>query len=113
MSVGYNAILKIKRLEQEADTLGFRLAYPKHRIEHDTVALIPKDGDSVPVFSRDTEFWTGDITEVHAFLHGIMWARRYDELLAVSNKKLRDKKEQSIRNKQLLAQLKNTAVGPN
>lgn len=111
MSIGYTAILKIKRLETDADKLGFRLAYPKHRssTDEDTVALIPKDADSVPLYARDTEFWSGSTTEVEAFLRGIMWSRQYDEMLAVSSTTLREKKEQGVRNRQLMETIKKSA----
>lgn len=104
---GYNAILFMRRLEKEANQLGFMLAYPKHRIDDgDLVALKPRDDDAVPVYSRDAEVFVGSLEQLNVWLRGVEWARNYDMLLRVSDEKKRARKEQDMRNAQMLQRLK-------
>ena len=104
---GYNAILFMRRLEKEANQLGFMLAYPKHRADDgDLVALKPRDDDAVPVYSRDAEVFVGSLEQLNVWLRGVEWARNYDMLLRVSDEKKRARKEQDLRNAQMLQRLK-------
>lgn len=104
---GYNAILFMRRLEKEANQLGFMLAYPKHRADDgDLVALKPRDDDAVPVYSRDAEVFVGSLEQLNVWLRGVEWARNYDMLLRVSDEKKRARKEQDMRNAQMLQRLK-------
>jgi hypothetical protein len=49
----------------------------------------------------------GDLDEIHSFLLGISWARRYDDIvLKISSPKKRNKKEQDIRNTNLIDVIK-------
>lgn len=110
MNIGYNQILQMRRVEAKATELGFMFAYPKHGWGgNDTqqfLALKPKDEDSLPIYARDTQFFTGTLDEVDNFLGGIEWARNYDEMLRVSNSTKRERKEQDVRNKKLVTLLK-------
>jgi hypothetical protein len=111
---GYNTIIKCERIKVHADKLGFMLCHPKHGWASDdssnTVAIKPKDQDSLPIYSRDAQFFSGTIDEMESFLRGIEWAREYDRLLRVSTDTKRERKEQDERNKQLVAMLKNEKV---
>lgn len=108
---GYSLILKIRRLEEECDKLGFMMCHSKygHSREYgDIVAVKPKDQDSLPIYSRDAEFFTGSINELEVWLKGIQWARDYDGMLFGNMNKKRERKEQDYRNRQLLSVIKNT-----
>jgi hypothetical protein len=105
---GYSIIRKIRYLEEECDKLGFKITSTKDyvNIYGDVVALKPK-ADCLPIYSRDAELFVGSIEDLERWLQGFHFARKYDSLL-LGNKhdKLRDRKEQDYRNKQLIKQIK-------
>jgi hypothetical protein len=111
---GYVDIQRIRRIEKEVNELGFMLANPRngHFLNEygDVVSLKPKDIDSVPVYSRDAEVFTGTLEQVDLWLRGVEWARQYDELLKVSDSTKRSRKEQDLRNKQLVQLLKDEKI---
>ena len=110
---GYQTILRIRRLEEAADKLGFMLTMPKHSSWSDSVdqvGLRPKDAESVPIYARDAEVFCGTLDQLNAWLNGVEWARNYDMLLKVSDEKRRERKEQDVRNRHLMQVLKNEEV---
>lgn len=111
---GYHDILKLRRLEKEANELGFMFANPKnghyYNFPGDSVSLVPKDQNSVPVYSRDAEVFVGSLEQLDVWLRGVEWARQYDMLLKVSDDKKRTRKEQDMLNQQLVARLKNEEI---
>jgi len=109
---GYNTVLRLRRLEQEATALGFMFAYPKHRYdsEVDMVALKPRDADAVPIYSRDAEVFCGTLDQLDVWLRGVEWARNYDMMLKVSDEKKRERREQDLRNSMMMQRLKNEKV---
>jgi hypothetical protein len=111
---GYNLILKIRRLEEECDKLGFMLCHSKHgnyRNEFgDIVALRPKDIDSLPIYARDAELFCGTLDNLEVWLRGVEWARNYDYMLRISDDKKREAKEQKYRNEILVKILKGEKV---
>lgn len=110
---GYQGILRLRRLEEEVDKLGFMITAPKHGSwsdEHDQVGLKPKDAESVPVYARDAEVFCGTLDQLNVWLAGVHWARSYDMILKVSDEKKRERKEQDVRNKQLMQRLKSEEV---
>lgn len=108
---GYNTILFTRRLEKEANQLGFMLAYPKNRFdEGDSVALKPLNSDAVPIYSRDAEVFVGSLEQLGVWLRGVEWARNYDSMLRVSDDKKRARKEQDLRNTQMTQRLKSEKV---
>jgi len=110
---GFQMIQKIKRLEEELHVLGFRWAYPKtgwgSSDEIDRVSVMPRD-DELPVYRRDAALFTGTIHELDRWLQGVKWARDYDMLMRVSSDKVREKKEQDLRNKNLVKLIKNEEI---
>lgn len=106
---GYQTVLMVERIKERADKLGFMLCYPKHgwggRDSVDTVAIKPKDADSLPIYARDAQFFCGTIVQLASFFEGLEWARQYDEMLRLSNEKKRARKEQDIRNEKLVRML--------
>ena len=109
---GYSLVLKLRKLEAKADRLGFMFSYPKNRYdtENDTVALKPKDEESVPIYSRDAEVFVGSMEELSWWLQGVEWARDYDRMLKVSDDEKRARKEQDVRNRHLVQLLKSEKV---
>lgn len=107
---GYLDIQRIRKLEHEVDKLGFMFANPRNGYYHnqwgDVVALIPKDSNALPMYSREAEIFTGSLEQVAVWLQGVEWARNYDMMMRVSDDKKRDRKEQDLRNKQLVQRLK-------
>jgi len=115
---GYNAVLSLRRLEAEVDKLGFMLCAPKHgnwggNEYDDRVAVKPKDADSLPIYTRDAELFTGTLEQLRIWLQGVQWAREYDMMLKLSDEKKRTIKEDaerarqfSARQRQLLEELK-------
>lgn len=106
---GYQAVLRIRQLEDQVAKLGMRMAHPKsgyYRTEYgDTVALYPLDQE-IPIFSRDAELFVGTLEEMQVWLQGVEWARRYDTMLRISDDKKRTRKEQDEKNRKLMKQLK-------
>lgn len=111
---GYQDVVRLRRLEKEANELGFMFANPKNGFYHnypgDAVALVPKDANSVPIYSRDAEVFIGSLEELNVWLRGVEWARQYDMLLKVSDDKKRGRKEQDMLNQQLVQRLKNEEI---
>jgi hypothetical protein len=107
---GYETILKIQRLEQECDDLGFMLCRSKYgggQYGHDVLALKPKDESSLPVYSRDAELFCCTIDQLEMWLRGVDWARQYDRFLfGIKHDKARERKEVDERARQVAAILK-------
>lgn len=105
---GYNAVLSLRRLEAEVDKLGFMLCAPKHgnwsgNDYDDRVAIKPKDADSLPIYTRDAELFTGSLEQLRVWLQGVQWARDYDMMLKLSDDKKRAVKEDAERARQFSA----------
>ena len=106
---GIELIQKIHRLEDDVDSLGLRMVRPQYHSGvgyGNTIALIPKDASSLPVYSRDAEIFIGTLEELDHWLIGVAWARNYDILLRLSDPKKRERKEQDKRNHNLMNLLK-------
>ena len=106
---GYNTVLEVRRLEEDLDKLGLMMCYPKGswgtNEEGEYVAVKPKDAASLPIYARDSELFQGSLRDLRSWIIGIDWARRYDFMLRLSDDQKREKKEQTVRNQQLLALL--------
>jgi hypothetical protein len=110
---GYQAVIELRRLEEAVGELGFMLSAPRTGNwgnDSDRVALKPKDADSVPIYSRDAEVFTGSLEQLQVWVRGVAWAREYDSMLKLSDKKKRSRKEQDERNRQLMATIKHSKL---
>jgi hypothetical protein len=109
---GWSVIQKIRSLEETADRLGMRFAAYKHANHYgEYVALIPKDLNSLPIYCRDAELFSGTLEAAEYFIRGIEWARDYDRMvIAKDMDKKRERKEQDERNRILLRTLKDGKV---
>jgi len=106
---GWNTIQRIKRIEEQVDKLGFRFKRPKHgdwESEERSLALVPKDADALPIYSRDAELFVGSLEQLETWLHGIEWARNYDMMCRISSEEKRSAAEQKERNKNLMRTIK-------
>ena len=105
---GWNTIQTIRKLEERADLLGMKFTAYKHDDMYgENVALVPKDRDALPIYSRDAILFAGSLEHADRFMQGVLWAREYDRM--VIDRKMdakRARKEQDERNKQLMKMLK-------
>ena len=105
---GWNQIQQVRKLEERADKLGLKFSQYKHDDSFGAnVALIPKDSEVLPIYSRDAELFVGTLESAASWMQGVMWARDYDSM--VIDKKLdakRERKEQDERNRQMVMLLK-------
>lgn len=113
---GYHTILRIRRLEEEVNKLGFRMGNPKHgnyRQEFgDVVALFPKD-DCLPIYSREAELFVGTLEEMEVWLRGWQKAVEYHRMLIGNTfEKTVARKEQDYRNRELLRKISEAGQEP-
>lgn len=108
---GYQFLQKIRKFEKDIDKIGLSMAYPKNGYNtsynnQDIIVLIPKDEDSLPVYVRGVELFTGTIESAIEWLEGVKWAREYDYMIGLSHETDRSRKEQDTRNRNLLDKIK-------
>jgi hypothetical protein len=106
---GWNTIQRIKRMEMDIDKLGFKFKQPKHGDwdqQERSISLVPKDAESLPIYSRDAELYVGSLEQLETWLHGVRWAREYDMMLRLGDDNKRAKAEQKERNKNLMRTIK-------
>ena len=106
---GWNQIQQVRKLEERADKLGLKFSQYKHDDSFGAnVALIPKDSEVLPIYSRDAELFVGTLESAASWMQGVEWARDYDRMVVDKNTDdKRKRKEQDERNKQLVSILKN------
>lgn len=106
---GWNVIKQIRELELRADRLGMKLAPFHYDNFGENVALVPKDQDSLPIYTRDAQLFAGSLEGADHFMQGIMWAREYDRMVVDKNiDQKREKKESLLRQQELLKMIKNS-----
>jgi hypothetical protein len=105
---GWNQIQQVRKVEERAGKLGLKFAAYRHDDSFGAnVALIPKDPDVLPIYSRDAELFCGTLEGAAYWMQGVEWAREYDRM--VIDRKMdakRARKEQDERNRQLMKMLK-------
>ena len=110
MSVGFNTILRIRRIEEDCAKMGFRLGHSKHGNYHqefgDILSISPKD-DALPIYCRDAELFNGTLDDLERWMQGAQWMKQYLEILRLIDDKKIARKEQDERNRQLMRILKN------
>jgi len=109
--IGIKTIYRIENIKRLLDDMGLEIRTPKYYREKDVMALVPKDQNSLPVFSRDAEVFVGNLDEVETWLIGVQWARNYDTMVfGKSHSKNREKKEDKVRHNMLVDILKQDDV---
>lgn len=107
---GWEDLQAMKRLEAQADKNGFKLTRSKYSDHYtDLIGLVPKDADSLPIYNREAELFSGSSQQILIFLKGLEWAREYDVLMKVSTPKKRETQEQKERNRQLAKAIKESS----
>jgi len=102
---GYELILAVRRLEDDAEQLGLRVTRSEvHRGHIDSpIALVPKDDESLPVYRRGAEMFSGSVQNAIVWLEGVKWAREYDAMVFErGHDEKRIKREENIRHKKLV-----------
>jgi hypothetical protein len=104
---GWGTIRRIRDLEDRAELLGMRFTAYKHdNVYGENVALVPKDQDALPIYTRDAVLFAGSLEAADQFMQGILWAREYDRMVVDKNiDAKRVRKEQQERNQQLVRRL--------
>jgi hypothetical protein len=107
---GYQAIESLRRLEERVDRLGMRMGHPRHgnyRLDFgDLVALSPKD-DTLPVYSRDAELFTGTLAQMEHWLNGWEKMQQYHHMLLGNKYESKIQRlEQDYRNEFLMKNIK-------
>lgn len=92
----------IQTLESRAKELGFllvpaRAAYAGTNL----MSLIPA-GDRMPIYCRDAEIFSGSVEELLMCLHGWEQSINYLQLIRATSDKQIQRREQDIRNEQLV-----------
>jgi hypothetical protein len=105
---GWNTIKQIRSIEERADRLGMKFAPYRHDDRYgENLALVPKDNDALPIYTRDAILFAGSLEGAEHFMQGVLWARDYDRMLIDKNTDVkRERKEQDERNKQMVRILK-------
>ena len=96
---GYEMVLKIRRLEETVNDLGFMFAASKYDTFNEygsRLSLKPID-TKLPIYARDAEVFTGTLEELEVWLRGVAWARGYDMMLKLSDEKKRLSAEDKYR----------------
>jgi len=105
---GWNTIRQVRKLEERADGLGLKFTAYRHDDSFGAnVALIPKDSNALPIYSRDAILFAGSLESADQWMQGVLWAREYDRM-TIDRKmdEKRERKEQDERNRQLMKMLK-------
>lgn len=109
---GYNEVTLVRRLEKECAEFGLALSHPRNYSgEYGVyIAVKPKDEEAFPVYDRDAELFAGTLEDLSTWLRGIEWSRQYDMMIGLSTCEERKRKEQDVRNKQVVQLIKGERV---
>ena len=110
--IGATTLRYINSVQEQCRALGFELRASKYGSvyrDKDVIALVPLGLDAFPIYSRDAELYVGTLEEIEQFITGLKWARKYDQMLKLSDEKKRERKEQDYRNSEMLSLLKNSS----
>lgn len=98
---------RIKDLEKTCEHQGFALKISNVFGGEGTLALVPGDGDQLPIYTRDADLYRGTAEELQGFLMGWYKAKEYFSMLQLIDEKKIARKEQDYRNKNLARLIKN------
>lgn len=106
MRLGYLTVLKLKKIEEQCNSIGLKMVSPRYGGGAESIALIPLDNAALPVYARDSELFVGDLDQIETWLRGVEWSRNYYRLIGATSDKVIQRKEQDLRNKNLIKLLK-------
>ena len=108
--IGWAEFDKVRAIEGWARELGFRLTGTNYT--HRAFALRPLD-DRYPSYTRDTDIYVGDANEIQCFLDGLKFMQDYHILhMKMFKPATLERKEQNLRNEQLVELIKNPVSKP-
>jgi len=102
--IDYNTIKQVKEFESRIKALGFQMVPYKWASKVNYITLIPAE-DHYPMFARDAAIASGTLEDLSFFLNGLEWMKQYHYMLKVADDTKVSKKEQMIRNRQLMDKL--------
>lgn len=105
---GYNLINQIDNMRAKCAEMGLKITGTKYHYNGLDYLAVRPDGDSWPIYSRDTELFVGTLHELEIWIKGMEEMKDYLCVIKATNENLIAKKEQDIRNKHLLETLKNS-----
>lgn len=104
--VGVEEYRGIMRLIELAESMGF--TFDQSPFSNDNRFVITPKDNAWPSYTRDARIYFGDMDEMASFLNGIRMAREYYMVhLKLFTQKRLERKEQDIRNEQLMSKLAN------
>ena len=109
MSIGYNTILKLRRIEEECAKMGFRITTPPYSSSDDRLSIVPAN-DALPLYARDAILFTGNLDELSEWLSGAQWMHDYYTMLKLISEAKIKKKEDDIRCDNIIRKLKANKV---
>jgi hypothetical protein len=106
-NIGWRVLKSLEQLQHDAHRNGFKLSGPRHGgyRDADVFALSPRD-DELPIYSRDTELFIGDLDDCIAWLRGFSFAKEYMGMVRACDRRRLDRYEQNYRNTKLVNILK-------
>lgn len=109
MKTGYDTVQLYERVVEKLNELGLAIGKPLYGDKSKKISVVPIQDevkDSVPVYNRDAQLFTGSLEEVDNWIDGVEWARNYDMLLfGKKHDDNRKRKEQDVRNRKLSKKL--------
>jgi hypothetical protein len=108
MSIGYNTIRKLRRVEEECAKIGLRIGNPRggwNQDYGDVLAVMPANA-ALPIYCRDAELFVGNLDELSKWLQGAQWMHNYYMMLKLVDDKKVQKQEDDVRHDQLVRKLK-------
>ena len=110
-NIGWRVLKSLEQLQLDAHRNGFKLSGPRHGgyRDADVFALSPRD-DELPIYSRDTELFIGNLDDCTAWLRGFAFAKGYMSMIRACDRKRLDKYEQNYRNDKLVSILQNSGT---
>ncbi len=102
MVAGWQLLQSFRKTEERANKIGLKFGASKFSgMEFDTIALVPFD-EHLPIYNREAEVFQGTLQDIEKWIQGVEWARKYDELMKVSNDATRQLKERKYQQRELL-----------
>jgi hypothetical protein len=102
--IGYDHYIQIKKLEINAQRLGFKLDHAPSSNINNLLMLYPAE-NSLPCWDSKTAMFSGSVEELAASLAGWELCQTYLMQLKVVTRKAILRAEQDVRNRKLMQQL--------
>jgi hypothetical protein len=86
---GWNTIQRIRNIEEKIDKLGFKFSKSKHSDwseDHGALSLVPKDHESLPIYSRDAELFVGRIYNIQVYNRALSFSEIQENYTAYASK---------------------------